>query len=200
MPLGDRHANITEVFGREGTAVTDCVIMTSSDGFRFNRRDEAFMTPGVEARDNWWYGNCYMAYGLAETEAEEDGAPNELSLYMGENYRIKNVNFRRWTMRLDGFFSWYAPYRGGEVLTKPITVDGSALHLNFATSALGGLTVTLCDGDGKELEGYQSYTMFGNSVDRPVEFEKNLGALNGKQVRLKIKMKDAHLYSFVFLN
>ena len=200
MPLGDRHANITEVFGREGTAVTDCVIMTSSDGFQFNRRDEAFMTPGVEARDNWWYGNCYMAYGLAETEAEEDGAPNEISLYMGENYRIKNVNFRRWTMRLDGFFSWYAPYRGGEVLTKPITVDGNELHLNFATSALGGVTVALCDEHGNELEGYQSYTMFGDSVDRPVEFEKNLGALNGKQVRLKIKMKDAHLYSFVFLN
>lgn len=200
MPLGDRHENITEVFGREGTAVTDCVIMTSSDGFIFNRRDEAFMTPGVEARDNWWYGNCYMAYGLAETEAEEDGAPNEISLYMGENYRIKNVNFRRWTMRLDGFFSWYAPYRGGEVLTKPITVDGNELHLNFATSALGGVTVSLCDEHGNELEGYQSYTMFGDSVDRPVEFEKNLGALNGKQVRLKIKLKDAHLYSFVFLN
>ena len=199
MPLGDRHENITEVFGREGTAVTDCVIMTSNDGLCFNRRDEAFMTPGVEARDNWWYGNCYTVYGLAETEAEEDGAPNEISFYMGENYRIKNVNFRRYTIRLDGFFSWFAPYRGGEAVTKPVTVDGNELRINFATSALGGVTVTLCDEDGNELDGYQSYTMFGDSVDRPVEFEKPLSDLNGKRVRLKIKMKDAHLYSFVFL-
>lgn len=199
MPLGDRHENITEVFGREGTAVTDCVIMTSNDGLCFNRRDEAFMTPGVEARDNWWYGNCYTVYGLAETEAEEDGAPNEISFYMGENYRIKNVNFRRYTIRLDGFFSWFAPYRGGEAVTKPVTVDGNELRINFATSALGGVTVFICDEEGKELEGYQSYTMFGDSVDRPVEFEKPLSDLNGKRVRLKIKMKDAHLYSFVFL-
>ena len=199
MPLGDRHENITEVFGREGTAVTDCVIMTSNDGLCFNRRDEAFMTPGVEARDNWWYGNCYTVYGLAETEAEEDGAPNEISFYMGENYRIKNVNFRRYTIRLDGFFSWFAPYRGGEAVTKPVTVDGNELRINFATSALGGVTVFICDEEGKELEGYQSYTMFGDSVDRPVEFEKPLSDICGKAVRLKIKMRDAHLYSFVFL-
>ena len=199
MPLGDRHESMTEVYGREGTAVTDCVIMTSNDGFRFNRRDEAFMTPGVEARDNWWYGNCYTVYGLAETEAPEDGAPNEISFYMGENYRIKNVNFRRFTVRLDGFFSWFAPYSGGEVVTKPITVDGNELHLNFATSALGGVTVSLCDENGNELEGYRSYTMFGDSVDRPVEFEKSLGELSGKKVRLKIGLRDAYLYSFVFL-
>lgn len=199
MPLGDRHENITEVFGREGTAVTDCVIMTSNDGLCFNRRDEAFMTPGVEARDNWWYGNCYTVYGLAETEAEEDGAPNEISFYMGENYRIKNVNFRRYTIRLDGFFSWFAPYRGGEAVTKPVTVDGNELRINFATSALGGVTISICDEEGKELEGYQSYTMFGDSVDRPVEFEKPLSDICGKAVRLKIKMRDAHLYSFVFL-
>lgn len=199
MPLGDRHENINKVFGREGTAVTDCVIMTSYDGLCFNRRDEAFITPGVEARDNWWYGNCYMAYGLVETEAEEDGAPNEISFYMGENYRIKNVNFRRYTIRMDGFFSWFSPYSGGEILSRPITVDGNELRINFATSALGGVTISICDEDGKELEGYKSYTMFGDSIDRLVEFEKGLCHLIGKRIRLKIQMKDAHLYSFVFL-
>lgn len=198
MPLGDRHAIMTEVWGREGTAVTDCIIMTSNDGFTFDRRDEAFMTPGVEARDNWWYGNCYTVYGLAETEAEEDGAPNEISFYMGENYRIKNVDFRRYTMRLDGFFSWTAPFRGGEVVTKPIVLEGDSMTLNFATSALGGITVSLLDEEGVTLEGYESYVMFGDSVDRPVEFEKPLSALKGKEVRVRFAMKDAKLYSFIF--
>ncbi len=198
MPMADRHENITRVYGREGTAITDCVIMTSEDGFTFNRRDEAFLTPGVENRDNWWYGNCYTVYGLIETEAEEDGAPNEISFFVGENYRIKNVNFRRYTMRLDGFFSWSAPYRGGEVLTKPITVSGNSMHLNFATSALGDITVSLCDENGRAIEGYTSFPIFGNSVDRPVEFEKPLAALNGKQVSIRFRMKDAQLYSFAF--
>ena len=199
MPLGDRHEALAAKSDRGGTAVTDCVIMTSKDGFTFNRRDEAFLTPGVENRNNWWYGNCYMAYGLIETEAEEDSAPNEISFYMGENYRIKGVNFRRFTIRLDGFFSWRAPFRGGEVLTKPITLDGGEMQLNFATSALGGVIVSVCDENGDALEGYRSYTMFGDSVDRPVEFEKPLSALKGKTVRLKFEMKDAHLYSFAFV-
>lgn len=197
MPLGDRHEKVTEVWGREGTAVTDCVIMTSRDGFTFDRRDEAFMTPGVENRDNWWYGNCYLSYGLIETEGEEDSAPNEISFYMGENYRIKNVNFRRYTVRLDGFFSWIAPFAGGEVLTKPIRVDGDIMKLNFATSALGGVTVSLCDEKGNALEGYTSYVMFGDSVDRPVEFEKPLSELRGRNVCIRFAMKDARLYSFV---
>ena len=198
MPLGDRHTSITEVYGREGTAVTDCVLMTSDDGFTFNRRDEAFMTPGPENHDNWWYGNCYTVYGLVETEAEEEGAPNEISFYMGENYRIKNVNFRRYTLRLDGFYSWFAPYRGGEVLTKPMTITGDELHVNFATSAVGGMAVTVCDENGQEMEGYSSYVLFGDSVDRPVEFSKPLQELKGQQVRLKFYLKDAHLYSFIF--
>jgi hypothetical protein len=197
MPLADRRAKITEHFGREGTALTDCVIMTSSDGLTFNRRDEAFMTPGAENSSNWWYGNCYTVYGLAETEADEEGAPNEISFYMGENYRIKNVNFRRYTVRQDGFFSWQAPYRGAEVLTKPIKISGEEMRLNFATSAAGGIKVSICDENGDALEGYESYTVFGDSVDRPVAFAKSVSELAGKTVRLRFKMKDAEIYSFV---
>lgn len=198
MPLADRRAKITEFFGREGTALTDCVVMTSRDGFTFDRRDEAFMTPGVENRNNWWYGNCYTVYGLLETEAQEEGAPREISFYMGENYRIKNVNFRRYTLRLDGFFSWFAPYKGGEVLTKPLTMMESNMFINFATSAAGGVKIYVLDEAGNALDGYESYTMFGDSTERPVEFAKPLSALKGKKIRLKIQMKDAHLFSFVF--
>ncbi len=198
MPLGDRHEKWTEIWGREGTALTDCTIMTSNDGFTFDRRDEAFMTPGIEDRNNWWYGDCYIAYGFIETEAEEEGAPNEISMYIGENYRIKNVDFRRFTLRLDGFFSWFAPLKGGEVLTKPLTVTGDGMKINFATSVVGGVQITLCDENGNELDGYKSYTMFGDTTDRPVEFERSLSELRGKSVRLKIKLSDANLYSFIF--
>ena len=72
------------------------------------------------------------------------------------------------------------------------------MHVNFATSAVGGMIVAVCDEEGQELEGYSSYVMFGDSVDRPVEFEKSLKELAGQTVRLKFKMKDAHLYSFIF--
>ena len=199
MPLGDLHAHVTRTAGRTGTALTDCVVMTSADGFCFDRRDEAFLTPGPEARDNWWYGGGYLAYGFLETEAEAEGAANEYSFYMGEGYRINNVSFRRYTIRLDGFFSYYAPYAGGEVLLRPVTVTGDSLRINFATSAFGGVKVSLCDEAGMPIAGYESYEMFGDSVDRPVEFEEPLSALRDKKVSLRVSLKDAHLYSFAFV-
>lgn len=198
LPMGDRHKIVTEKYGREGTSFTDCVIMTSTDGLNFDRRDEAFLTPGVENNHNWWYGNCYIAHGMIETEGEGYGAQNELSLYVPENYRIAGVNFRRYTIRIDGFFSWYGNYRGGEVLTKPIKIVSGEMAANFATSAGGGVVFTLCDLDGNELAGYKSYTLFGDTIERPVVFDKPLDNLIGKEVRIKINLKDAHLYSFVF--
>lgn len=200
MPAWDHRSRVIDRFGREGAALTDCTVMTSRDGFLFDRRDEAFLTPGVEDAANWQYGDCYTVYGLIETESERLGAPRELSLYVGENYRIKNVNFRRYTMRLDGFFSWYANSRGGEVLTRPVTVEGDRLTLNFATSAISHLAVSVCDEAGEVLEGYVSDALFGNSTARTVRFEKPLSALVGKVVRLRFTLCDAHLYSFAFLD
>ncbi len=197
MPLADRHRMITRLFGREGTAVTDCVVMTSADGRLFDRRDEAYLTPGVEARDNWWYGDCYTVYGMVKTASEIPGAPDEISMYVGENYRIRNVVFRRLVTRTDGFFSWYGGLKGGTAVTKPIEVGG-AMCVNFATSAAGGLTVSLLGEDGKAIDGYESGVLFGDSVERPVEFEKPLGALAGRKVRIRFRLCDCHLYSFSF--
>ena len=73
------------------------------------------------------------------------------------------------------------------------------LQVNFATSAAGGMVVAVCDELGQPLEGYTSYVMFGDSVDRPVEFEKPLRELQGQTVRLKVHLRDAHLYSFAFV-
>ena len=198
MPMYDMRQFVTKHYGRGGTALTDCAILTSRDGLHFNRWDEAFLTPGPEAMTTWWYGDCYTCYGLAETPSEIEGAANEISFYMGENYRISNVHFRRYTVRLDGFFSWYAGYTGGEVLTKPLTFDGKEMEINFETSALGNLQIIICDENGTPLEGYTSGNMFGNSVDRKVRFKAPLDALAGKTVRIKFALRDCELYAFKF--
>lgn len=199
MPLADQRKATVEKYGRTGTAITDCLFMTSNDGYTFNRRDEAFMTPGPEERNNWRYGNCYTAHGIVETKAEEEGASNEISIYASENYRMKNANFRRYTIRLDGFYSWFGSYKGAEILTKPITVTGERLSVNFASSCAGGMKISLCDASGSPIEGFTSNTIFGDSTDRTVRFTGNLKTLIGKDVRLKIVLKDCHLYSFAFI-
>ena len=77
-----------------------------------------------------------MAWHVVETASTEDDSPRELSLYATESYFTGNVSrLRRYTLRLDGFASVFAPLEGGECLTKPFTFTGKALYINFATSA-----------------------------------------------------------------
>jgi hypothetical protein len=183
---------------RSGTAMTDCVLMTSRDGYFFDRTDEAFMTAGPEALSNWYYGDCYPAWGHVETLSDRPGEPNELSLYCGRNYRVGPVELMRHTLRLDGFFSWNCGYKPGTVITKPLVFDGARLEINFATSALGFVKIELCGENGEVLPGYSSPCLFGDSVRRPVDFSRSLSELAGRTVRLKISMSDADLYSFRF--
>jgi len=170
--------------------------MTSRDGYNFKRWDEAFVSAGPERLYNWCYGDGYAAYGLIETKSGRAGGPNELSIYVPTNYWSVPREIERFVIRVDGFFSYGAPYSGGWLLTKPMIYSGSTLSLNFATSAFGGITATITDDAGGE---YRSYPIFGDSLDRKVAFEGlDLGALSGKPVRLRFDMSDARVYSFKF--
>ena len=183
---------------REATVITDALVMTSRDGDSFRRTEEAFLTPGVEGEDNWIYGDCYFTYGMVETASDIPGAPNELSMYAVRGYRSEHVRFWRYSLRLDGFFSWHSDYTGGKVLTKPLIFSGNSLRINFATSGAGSVQIRLTDPAGNPLEGYDSGRLFGDSVERRVQFEKPLEALSGQQIRMEIFMKDADLYAFQF--
>ncbi len=182
---------------RTGTAFTDCVLMTSRDGMHFNRTDEGFLSPGPENGYNWIYGDCYVT-GICETAGDWPGEPNELSFYTFDGCGTRINDLLRYTVRMDGFYSWRGNFGGGEILTKPMTFTGEKMSVNFSTSALGALRIRFCDLDGNDLEGYDSGTLFGDSIDRPVEFEKPLSELSGKPVRLKLQLWDCDLYSFCF--
>lgn len=182
--------------GRAGSAITETMLMTSRDGYHFKRSREAFFTPGIENGENWVYGDGYFAYGMIETASDFRGEPNELSLYTVSGYRARPTSFERYTIRMDGFYSWRADFEGGEVVTKPFTLTGDSLTLNFATSALGYLQIALLDELGTPIEGYDSGRLFGNTLARPCEFEKPLSALRGRTVRMKLCMRDCDFYSF----
>lgn len=183
---------------RGAIAMTDALIMTSRDGVHFNRRREALFTPGLENGENWVYGDCYIAHGMVQTKSDFYGEPDEISLYTGKGYRSRPVTFERYTLRLDGFFSWHADFEDGEVITKPILAEGEKIFVNFSTSALGYLRIELLDENGNAIDGCDSGRLFGDSVNRPIDFEKPLTKLLGKRVKMKITMKDADFYSFCF--
>lgn len=198
LPDREHRERYIRLAGRTGTVMTDTSIMTSRDGVNFRRWDEAFMTPGPERGNNWYYGDGYLCYGMTQTPSPIPGEPEEISLYMPVNYRAGNVVLRRYALRLDGFFSWHCGYKPGKVITKPVTFKGDSLSVNFATSALGGLRVRILDKLGNPIEGYDSGVHFGDSIDRPISFPKPLSALSGTPVRLEFSFRDADLYSFRF--
>jgi hypothetical protein len=189
---------------RYGSAVTDCVLMSSRDGVMFDRWNEAFIRPGIERSGTWNYGQNCMAWHAVETKSALDGAPDELSLYGIESYWTGDSSaLRRYTLRLDGFASIQATAAGGEVVTRPVTFTGDTLELNFSTSAAGSIRVELQDHAGTPIPGYtlaDCHDVFGDSLDRKVAWKDGsaVARLQGRPLRLRFVLKDADLYAFRF--
>ncbi len=187
-----------EMEPRFGMAITDCVFIVSRNGKEFTRYMEAFMRPGPENGDNWLYGDCYPALGFAVTPGMMPGSPDELSLYAPCYHWMQVPSLLlRYAIRMDGFVSLHA---GGEeklVVTKPLTYDGKELFINFATSAMGWLYVTLIDENGKR---YPSCETFGDAIERKVVFDdpEAVATLSGKPVTIEFKMWDTDIYSMHF--
>ncbi|MFA5866041.1 MAG: hypothetical protein WC975_15310 [Phycisphaerae bacterium] len=206
LPGADRRRKRMEIGHNEqgrrfGLAINDAILISSRDGKKWNRWDEAFMTPGPEREYNWVYGDCMPTIGLIETESDLPHAPNELSLYVPENHwGMIPAKLRRYTMRIDGFVSYHSTYKPGwypssKVVTKPFVFKGSKLSINFATSAAGYVKIKLT-GEDNELV---SMEMFGDSLDRTVVFDNgDAASLSGKPVTMEIIMSDADIYSFKF--
>jgi hypothetical protein len=197
--LNTRLAKSVEYFGID---YTDGGFMTSRDGRRFEFWDEAFIRPGPGKKDRWVYCDNFQALGIVETKAATSGASRELSMYVNEGF-WRQCKLRRYTLRLDGFVSIQAPLSGGEVVTKPFTMRGKELTLNFATSAAGSVRAEIQTSDGNPIDGFaltDCPEIFGDEIERVVKWKKGTDVthLAGQPIRLRFMFKDANLYSFQF--
>ena len=189
---------------RYGTAVTDALFMSSRDGLTFHRWDEAFLRPGLRTQHNWAYGDNYVAWHVVETESTDDDSPPELSLYATESYFTGNSSrLRRYTLRIDGFVSVYAPLQGGEFTTKPLIFEGGIMTINYSTSAAGGIRVEIQNSQGTPIKGFSLADcpeIFGDAIEYPVRWRsgREVSSLAGKPVRLRFHLHDADLYALRF--
>ena len=109
----------------------------------------------------------------------------------------------RYTLRTDGFVSVNAPFRGGELVTRPLTFTGRELTINFATGAAGGLRVELQDADGRPVAGRalaDALEQIGDELERVVTWKSgsDVSTWAGQRVRLRFVMNDADLYALQF--
>lgn len=157
---------------------------------------EGFIRGGIGAQ-NWVSRTNYPARGVVQT------GPQEMSIYVNQDYAQPTAHLRRYSMRLDGFASLHSDYAGGQMITKPLVFSGRELSINFSTSAAGEVKVGLEDSEGKAIPGFSlddCQTQIGNEIDRKVTWKSgtDVSPLAGKPVRLRFSMKDADVYSFQF--
>ena len=176
---------------------SDAFLMSSRGGNVYDRTFmESFIRPGI-GKENWVSRSNYPALNVVQTGSAE------MSVYVNQDYGQSTAHLRRYSLRLDGFASLAAPYKGGEAITKFFTFSGSELEINYSTSAAGEIRFEIQDTNGKPVSGFMledSQTIIGNEIARVVRWKngKSLKELTGKPVRLRIVMKDADLYSIRF--
>ena len=188
---------------RYGLAITDCAYMTSRDGKKWDRSDEAFLRPGIIHDNNWVYGDCYLSVGMQETPAEQKGAPNEISMYVIENHWKSCRELVRYSIRPDGFVALAADAKGCETITKPIIFEGNKLTINVSTAAVGGMKIEIQDSSGNPIAGFtlnECDEIFGDRLDYIVSWNgsSDISSLAGQVVRLRFYMNDVDIYSLKF--
>jgi len=182
---------------------TEGLFMSSRDGLTFHRWPEAFLRPGLN-EGKWGNRSNYLWWGLVETESDLPGAPPELSLYSNEHYYSGEFSrLRRHAIRQDGFVSAHAPMSGGELVTKPLTFEGSRLEMNLSTAAAGGAQVELQDRAGRPIDGYslgECPEIYTDSIQHTVKWKSgaDVSQLAGRPVRLRLALSDADVFSFRF--
>jgi hypothetical protein len=178
---------------------SDCVLITSRGGLRYNRTFmEGFVRPGMGA-GNWTSRTNYPTHGIVPTG---DG---EMSMYIQRGYGQSDHRLQRLTLRTDGFASIHGPYGTGEMVTKPVRFAGTRLEINVATSAAGSVWIELQDADGTPIDAFtqdEADEIIGDSIARTVSWkgEADVSGLAGRPVRLRVILKDADLYSIRFTN
>lgn len=176
---------------------SDGVLLSSRGG---NVYDRTFMESFIRPRigfENWVSRTNYPALNVVQT------GPEEMSVYVNEHYAQPSGHLSRYSMRLDGFSSLHAGYKGGEILTKPLSFSGNELEINYSTSSAGEIRIELQDAAGKAIPGFtaeDAQVMIGNEIKRIVRWngKADLGSLAGKTIRIRLLMKDADLYSLKF--
>ncbi len=169
---------------------------TRGDGYYDRTFLSSFISPGIGA-SNWVSRTNYPALNVVQT------SPTEMSVYVNADYAQPTAYLRRYSMRLDGFASVRADYKGGEFITKALKFSGKQLEINFATSAAGGVRVEIQDQSGQAIPGFalaDAREQIGNEIDRVLSWNSgsDVSSLAGKPVRLRFVMKDADIFALKF--
>ncbi|MBN1421927.1 MAG: sulfatase-like hydrolase/transferase [Planctomycetes bacterium] len=96
------------------------------------------------------------------------------------------------TIPRDRFVALEASFDGGEIITRPLVLRSSAIHVN-AKSDFGEITVEVLDATGASIA--RSNPIRGDAIDIPIEWKGSAPRAAGGPVRLRIRLSNARLFA-----
>jgi len=193
--LSDAELKAAGIHPVQWRGVSDVVLLTSRGGNTFDRKFvESFVRPGL-SKQNWAARSQITALGLIPT------GPGEMSFFVNRGYATKDSFVERMTLRTDGFVSLHAGFTDGSATTKPVSLRGNVMEINYSSSPIGYVKVVLLDEAGHELPGFgaeDAVPLRGDNIDAKVKWKsgKIVRDVGDKKVRIKFIAKDADIYSF----
>jgi len=191
---------VQRYISKPGIGTLDIQLAVSRDGIHFERpfREPLFPLGEIGTWDR------FMLHSMSGPPLRHG---KKLRFYYGgrnSRHRPTNVpdaanppegNIGMATLLKDRFVAVEASFDGGTLTTKPLRFEGSTLYVNCNTS-FGKLAVRLLDPDGNPMDGYQATIEGIDRVEHAVQFERPLGLLRAKAVRVEFTLSNAQLYSF----
>ena len=185
----------------DATAQVEPVFISSRDGVRFRRSENVLVPLDAPEERNAARSN-YAANALLALP----GANAELSLYATEGAygQGKGTRLRRFVFGVDAFIAARADAEvEGELLSRPFIFSGERLLLTFAARETGEVKVEVTAADGVAVPGLRlddGTAMNGKAVDAEYQWsaKDSLKKVAGKAVRLRIRLRQADLFSFRF--
>lgn len=139
--------------------------------------NSAATSPPLEVGDELWF-----YYG---------GRSNPHSPYQAAG-AVKRACIGLATVPRDRFASLSAGEQSGQIVTKPLRLDGRVLHLN-ANAGAGRMAIELLDAAGNAVAKSKPITRDG--LDIPVAWETGGLETRASPVRLRIEMQEAELFA-----
>lgn len=181
-------------------------VAVSRDGIRWRRYAEPAYVPELTYGGRTLH-QIYVSEGLVRRGDEIWQYFFGMEDYHSQKPRNPEGNaIYRMVQRLDGFVAAEAAGdRPARLVSHPLIFSGPRLELNVDTGSTGTVSVGFEDADGRSIPGFsveECVPVHANSTARRISWRnsgEDLSSLEGRTVRLVIRMRDASLYALQFV-
>ncbi len=179
--------------------IVDIQLATSRNAKHWERAIRTPFIPTGSETDDWDFANN----SVPSTPPVRVG--DELWFYYSGRNTLHNVvpndgAIGLGTLRLDGFVSMDGGEGGGELITKPLVLNGQSLYLNVDASE-GEVGVEILREKGQAIDSFtleESDSIGVDSVRHLVRWRKasSLEGLRNREIRLRFRLRNAKIYAF----